>query len=51
MILGIAGAVVGGWIFSFFGKTGVTGLNLYSILVAVLGSVLVLSLFHMFRRA
>jgi len=40
--LGIAGAVVGGWPYQFFGAGGVTGLNLYSLLVAVIGSAVVL---------
>ena len=51
ILLGIIGAVVGGWLFAKFGAAGVTGLNLYSILVAVVGSVLVLVVYHMIRRA
>ena len=39
ILLGIVGAVVGGWLFNTFGASGVTGLNLYSLLVAVIGSV------------
>ncbi len=51
IILGIVGAVVGGWLFSMFGANGVTGLNLYSILVAVVGAILVLVVYHaIFRR-
>lgn len=50
IILGIVGAVAGGWIFSAFGAHGVTGVNLYSILVAVLGSIVVLSIYHALRR-
>jgi uncharacterized membrane protein YeaQ/YmgE (transglycosylase-associated protein family) len=50
IILGIVGAVVGGWLFARFGAAGVTGLNLYSILVAVVGSVVVLVLYHAVRR-
>jgi uncharacterized membrane protein YeaQ/YmgE (transglycosylase-associated protein family) len=46
IILGIIGAVVGGWLFSFFGMGGVTGVNLYSILVAVVGAVVVLWVYH-----
>ena len=42
MILGIIGAVVGGYIFTLFGASGVNGLNPYSLLVAVLGSILAL---------
>jgi uncharacterized membrane protein YeaQ/YmgE (transglycosylase-associated protein family) len=51
IVLGIVGAVVGGWVFQTFGSTGVTGLNLYSLLVAVIGSVVVLILYHVIRRA
>lgn len=51
IVLGIIGAVVGGWLFGKFGEAGVTGLNLYSILVAVVGSVIVLVVYHMIRRA
>jgi uncharacterized membrane protein YeaQ/YmgE (transglycosylase-associated protein family) len=46
MILGIIGAFVGGFIFNFFGAAGVTGFNLYSMIVAVIGSVVVLVLYH-----
>ena len=49
-LLGIAGAVVGGWIFSIFGATGVSGLNVYSLLVAVIGAVLFLFAYHGIRR-
>lgn len=51
IILGIMGAIVGGWLFRTFGAAGVTGLNLYSLLVAVAGAVLVLFLYHAVRRA
>ena len=50
IILGIVGAVVGGWLFAKFGASGVTGLNLYSLLVAVVGAVVVLLLYHAVRR-
>ena len=46
IVLGIVGAVVGGWLFSLLGGHGVTGLNLYSLLVAVVGAVIVLVLYH-----
>lgn len=46
IVLGIVGAIVGGFIFNFFGHAGVTGLNLYSLLVAVLGAVVVLGIYH-----
>ncbi|WP_245497167.1 MULTISPECIES: GlsB/YeaQ/YmgE family stress response membrane protein [unclassified Mesorhizobium] len=48
IVLGIVGAVVGGLIFSAFGASGVTGLNIYSLIVAVLGSVVVLWAYHQF---
>ncbi len=48
--LGVIGAVLGGWLFNTFGHTGVTGLNLYSLLVAVVGSVVVLFLYHLVVR-
>jgi uncharacterized membrane protein YeaQ/YmgE (transglycosylase-associated protein family) len=51
IILGIVGALIGGWVFNFFGASGVTGLNLYSLLVAVIGSVLFLVVYHALRRA
>ena len=50
IILGIIGAVVGGWLFSAFGASPVTGVNLYSLLVAVIGSVVVLVIWHALRR-
>jgi uncharacterized membrane protein YeaQ/YmgE (transglycosylase-associated protein family) len=50
IILGIVGALVGGFIFSFFGGSGVNGLNLYSLFVAVVGSVLVLIIYHALVR-
>ena len=50
IVLGIVGAVVGGWLFSTFGASGVTGLNLYSLLVAVIGAVLFLFVYHKIRR-
>lgn len=46
MALGIVGAIVGGIIFSAFGAGGVTGVNLYSIIVAVIGAIMVLWIYH-----
>jgi uncharacterized membrane protein YeaQ/YmgE (transglycosylase-associated protein family) len=51
IVLGIAGAIVGGWLFQAFGAAGVSGLNLYSVLVAVVGSVVFLVAYHALRRA
>lgn len=50
IVLGIVGAVVGGWLFNTFGAAGVTGLNLYSLLVAVVGAVVLLVVYHAIRR-
>lgn len=46
IVLGIVGAVVGGFLFSFFGAAPVTGLNIYSMIVAVIGAVVVLLVYH-----
>jgi uncharacterized membrane protein YeaQ/YmgE (transglycosylase-associated protein family) len=51
IVLGIVGAVVGGWLAGFLGLAGVTGLNLYSVLIAIGGAVVVLLVFHAIRRA
>jgi len=51
IVLGIVGAVVGGWLFSMLGASGVTGLNLYSLAVAIVGAIVVLVLYHAIRRA
>jgi len=51
IILGIVGAIVGGWLFTAFGAQGVTGLNIYSIIVAAIGAIVVLVIYHaLFRR-
>jgi uncharacterized membrane protein YeaQ/YmgE (transglycosylase-associated protein family) len=51
VLLGIVGAIVGGFLFNLFGAPGVTGLNLYSLLVAVVGAVIFLVIYHaIFRR-
>lgn len=51
IVLGIVGAVVGGWLFSMFGMSGVTGFNVYSLIVAVIGAVVFLLVAHAIRRA
>jgi uncharacterized membrane protein YeaQ/YmgE (transglycosylase-associated protein family) len=50
IVLGIVGAVVGGFVFSLFGASAVSGLNLYSLLVAVVGAIIVLFAYHAMRR-
>ncbi len=46
IVLGIVGAVVGGFLFNAFGSSGVTGFNLWSIFVAVIGAIVVLVAYH-----
>jgi uncharacterized membrane protein YeaQ/YmgE (transglycosylase-associated protein family) len=50
IVLGIIGAVAGGWLFNRFGMAGVTGLNIYSMLVSVVGAVVVLVIYHALTR-
>jgi uncharacterized membrane protein YeaQ/YmgE (transglycosylase-associated protein family) len=50
IILGIIGAVVGGFIMNFFGQEGITGFNLYSTVVAVIGAVVVINIGRAIRR-
>ncbi len=47
IVLGIVGAFVGGYLFTLFGAAPVTGLNLYSMLVAVVGAIVVLLVYHL----
>ena len=51
IIVGIIGAVIGGFLMNAVGSPGVTGFNLYSILVAIGGAVVLLFLVGLFRRA
>lgn len=46
IVLGVVGAIVGGFLFSFFGAQGVDGLNIYSMFVAVVGAIVVLVIYH-----
>jgi uncharacterized membrane protein YeaQ/YmgE (transglycosylase-associated protein family) len=46
IVLGIVGGVVGGFLFSLIGAQGVTGFNLYSMFVAVIGAIVVLVIYH-----
>ncbi|MEO8713576.1 MAG: GlsB/YeaQ/YmgE family stress response membrane protein [Acetobacteraceae bacterium] len=46
LVLGIVGAIIGGFIFNAFGAAGVTGFNLWSLLVAVIGAVVLLVIYH-----
>jgi uncharacterized membrane protein YeaQ/YmgE (transglycosylase-associated protein family) len=50
IILGIVGAIVGGFLFNMFGAHGVSGLNIYSLFVAVIGAIVVLWVYHAIVR-
>jgi len=50
VLLGVVRAIIGGWVFHIFGHIGVTGLNLYSIVVATIGAVVFLIAYHAIRR-
>lgn len=53
IVMGVLGAVVGGMLFNLFGAPGVTGINLYSIMVATIGAIVLIALGRMImgRRA
>lgn len=51
IVVGMVGAVLGGWIMNFFGQGGVGGFTIYSFLVALLGAVVLLAIVRMVRRA
>jgi uncharacterized membrane protein YeaQ/YmgE (transglycosylase-associated protein family) len=50
IIVGILGALIGGWVVTLFGGPTVTGFNLSSFLVAILGAVILLAIVRAFRR-
>lgn len=50
ILLGIVGAIVGGFLMGMVGQTGVTGFNLYSLMVAVFGAVVIIYFGRKFRN-
>jgi uncharacterized membrane protein YeaQ/YmgE (transglycosylase-associated protein family) len=50
IVIGIVGAVIGGFVFSLIGGAPVTGFNLWSLFVAVVGAVILLALVRAFRK-
>lgn len=44
ILMGIVGAIVGGYLMEIFGQAGITGFNLYSLIVAVIGAIVVISI-------
>jgi uncharacterized membrane protein YeaQ/YmgE (transglycosylase-associated protein family) len=51
IVVGIVGALIGGFLMNAFGAAGVTGFNLYSLIVAIVGAVVLLFLTRLVRRA
>ena len=51
IIVGIIGAIIGGFVMNQFGEAGVTGFNIYSLLVAIGGAIILLFLYSLLRRA
>jgi uncharacterized membrane protein YeaQ/YmgE (transglycosylase-associated protein family) len=49
IVIGIIGAIIGGFVMSFLGSSGVTGFNLYSLLVAIVGAVILIWLVRVIR--
>lgn len=50
IVVGIVGAVIGGWLMSTMGESGISGFNLYSFLVALIGAVLLIAIVKALRR-
>ncbi len=50
IILGIIGAFVGGYVLNFFGQSGVTGFNFYSLIVAAIGAVILIFLGRLLHK-
>jgi uncharacterized membrane protein YeaQ/YmgE (transglycosylase-associated protein family) len=50
IVIGIVGALIGGFVFSLIGGSGVTGLNLWSLFVAVAGAVILILAVRAFRK-
>lgn len=50
ILLGIIGAIIGGGIMNFFGQSGVTGFNLYSLIVAVIGAIILIFLGRLLHK-
>ncbi len=50
ILVGIIGGFIGGFIMNMFGDQGVTGLNIWSLLVATIGAVVLLLIVNFFRK-
>jgi uncharacterized membrane protein YeaQ/YmgE (transglycosylase-associated protein family) len=47
ILIGIVGAFIGGFVFSLFGGSGMTGFNIWSILVATIGAIILLLIYRL----
>jgi uncharacterized membrane protein YeaQ/YmgE (transglycosylase-associated protein family) len=50
LVVGIVGAVLGGWVFGLLGYGGTSGINIYSILVAAVGAIIFLAILRAVTR-
>ena len=50
ILIGIVGSIIGGWLMSYFGGYGVSGFNVTSFLVALLGAVVLILIIRLLRR-
>lgn len=50
VVVGVIGAMLGGYVMSYFGETGITGFNLYSFVVAIFGAVALLAIVRLVRQ-
>lgn len=50
ILLGVVGGLVGGWLVDMLGGSGVTGFNIYSFIVAVIGAILLIGIVRLFRK-
>ena len=50
IVVGIVGAVLGGWVMNLFGESGVTGFNVYSLVVSVVGAVILIALLRAIHK-
>lgn len=49
VVIGVVGAIVGGWLMTYFGEGGITGFNLYSFGVALIGAIVLVAIMKMLR--
>ena len=50
IVIGVIGAGIGGWVASMFGLGGISGFNLWSLLIAVAGAVILLAIINLIKR-